>query len=93
MTDAGDGFPQYRVLTDFEDVIDVLGGVVAVSRLTTRSASAVCNWRNDGARFPASMFPRMQEALMKKRFLASRHLFTFLPTEGEDVQIPLVDVA
>jgi hypothetical protein len=92
MTDAH-GFPEYQVLTDFEDVIIVLGGVVAVARLLERSASGVCNWRNNGARFPAAFFPLIQSALQEKKFLASKKLFTFITRQPEGDTPPIVDVA
>jgi len=87
------GFPEYRVLTDFEDVIAVLGGVVAVARLTGRSASAVCNWRNEGERFPAAFFPLIQSALQEEKCLASKRLFTFIFKHPEGDAPPIVDVA
>jgi len=92
MSDAH-GFPEYRVLTDFEDVIDVLGGVVAIAKLTGRSASAVCNWRNNGERFPASFFPLLQSALQEQKCLASKKLFTFITKQPEGDTPPMIDVA
>jgi len=94
MTD-GDGFSEYRVLTDFEDVIDVLGGVVATARLTQRSASAVCNWRNAGAVFPASQYKRLRKALRERGFIADERLFTFLSEEpnAEPSTTPIIRVA
>jgi hypothetical protein len=95
MSDAH-GLPtELRVLTNFEDVIDVLGGVVAVSKLTQRSASAVCNWRNAGAVFPASQYKRIRKALLKRGFIAADQLFTFLSDEpnAEPEANPVVRVA
>ena len=90
------GLPtELRVLTDFEDVIDVLGGVVAVSKLTQRSASAVCNWRNAGAVFPASQYKRLRKALRERGFIADERLFTFLSDEpnAEPEANPIIRVA
>jgi hypothetical protein len=95
MTDGDGSPPELRVLTDFEDVIVVLGGVVAVSKITQRSASAVCNWRNAGAVFPASQYKRLYRALRKRGFIPDERLFTFLPAEpnGEHPENPIIRVA
>lgn len=85
---------QYRLITEFEDVIRVLGGVVEVSKIVHRSRSAVCNWRNNGARFPASHFPQIQAALMERHCIAVQSLFTFLnPHTGSTAHLPMIDVA
>jgi hypothetical protein len=94
MTDAH-GLPEYRVLINFEDVIDVLGGVVATAKLTQRSASAVCNWRNAGAVFPASQYKRLHKALRKRGYIPDDRLFTFLSDEpnAEPSTTPIIRVA
>jgi hypothetical protein len=81
-----------RFLLTFDDVLAELGGVVAVSKLTTRSPSAVCNWRNSGERFPASLFPKMRKALRKRGCTPDLRLFTFL-FDDDELDYPIVDLA
>jgi hypothetical protein len=49
-------------LSTIEGVIDILGGVDAVARMTGRGETAVYNWRADG-RFPASLYVAMTDRL------------------------------
>jgi hypothetical protein len=78
----------YRFLTTFDDVIAELGGVVEVSKLTKRSRSAVCNWRNNGERFPAAHYLRIRKALHALGCKADLRLYTF-----QDVDEATVDIA
>ena len=85
-----DGISEFRLLTSFDEVIAELGGVVKVSRLTKRSKSAVCNWRNTGRRFPANQYKQIRDALRECGCLVDMNLFTFL---GRTPPTPIVDVA
>jgi hypothetical protein len=49
-------------LNTVQGVIDILGGVAAVARLTGRGETAVYNWLAD-RRFPASLYVVMNEHL------------------------------
>ena len=66
------------VLTTFDEVVEALGGVGEVGRLTDRSTSAVCNWRRKKQRFPTNLFFVMQQALVARGYAASRHLWGFV---------------
>jgi hypothetical protein len=91
MQQACGDLSQYVLLTSIDEVVLELGGVTAVSRLTERSRTAVCNWRAAGL-FPASFFPRMQKALHKRGCKVDMRLFTFAPEEpdGERAASPIV---
>jgi hypothetical protein len=93
MSDPCGDTTQYRYLDTFEDVIAALGGVVEVSKLTERSKSAVCNWRNTGGKFPAALHPRMARALREKNFIAPKRLWTFIPEVPGTEEAPIVEIA
>jgi len=79
------GDPDFTLLSSFEDVIDALGGITAVSVRLGRSRTAVCNWRADGL-FPSSQYRKIQKALAKLELTASLNLFTFEDEEPEPVR-------
>ena len=51
-----------RELSTTAEVIDALGGISAVARLTSRKYSAAFNWKNF-VKFPADTYVVMQAAL------------------------------
>ena len=61
-------------LTSLTEVIDTLGGVAPVAKLTKSSAPAVCNWVQFG-RFPAKTYVVMTTALRRKRRSAPASLW------------------
>jgi hypothetical protein len=63
-------------LTTIDKVIDTLGGVDAVARLTRRGSTAVHNWRAEG-QFPASLYLKMVKRLHRRGFTAPHTLFRF----------------
>jgi hypothetical protein len=75
-------------LTTFEQVIDELGGVTAVARLTRRTAPAVCNWRKTRRRFPTTLYFVMQGALKVKGAQAERRLWGFVEPRKARASIP-----
>jgi hypothetical protein len=77
--------PDFTLLSSFESVIAELGGITAVSRLTGRSRTAVCNWRSAGL-FPAAQYPKIQDALAELELTASRRLFTFEEPEPPPIR-------
>jgi hypothetical protein len=78
------------LLTTFDEVIDILGGVKKVAELVDRSPSAVCNWRRTKGRFPTAQYFVMQKALAALDCTAPRALWGFF---GEDSIDDLEDVA
>jgi hypothetical protein len=63
-------------LSTIDKVIDALGGVDAVARLTKRGSTAVHNWRAEG-QFPPSLYLKMNAALKRRGFTAASTLFRF----------------
>ena len=47
-------------LWTFNEVVDALGGPVAVGRFTGQSCAAVCNWRSVSRLFPSKYYFAMQ---------------------------------
>lgn len=66
-----------RVLDQFEDVIDVLGGPAAVGRLCGQATSAVCCWRKRNERFPCRYYWEIRAALQLRGCYPSSGLFNF----------------
>jgi hypothetical protein len=65
-------------LWTFEDVVDALGGTMAVARIThQRSSSAICSWRNHRGLFPAKYYFEIKGALAEAGYFAPISLFSF----------------
>ena len=65
-------------MTDLEsttEIIDLLGGNVAVARLTSSTAKAVSNWRGFG-KFPANTFLVIKAELLRVGHSAPDHLWS-----------------
>lgn len=68
-------------LHTFEEVVEELGGVSAVLRLTGRRwPSHVSNWKKAG-RFPSDTYLILQEALVKTGATAPPELWGIKPAE------------
>ena len=66
------------IMTSIEtttEIIDALGGNVAVARLTSSTAKAVSNWRGFG-KFPANTFLIIKAELMRLGASAPDHLWS-----------------
>ena len=65
------------MLPTFDAVMDELGGVAKVARLTKRSMPSVCNWRTKRGRFPKAVYFVMVTALLDRGCYAPRALWGF----------------
>lgn len=74
-----------RELTTTAEVIDALGGVSEVAKLTGRSYGAAFNWRGF-VRFPADTFVVMQAALKAIGCSAPISLWGMVPARPEEVR-------
>ncbi|KYK50090.1 hypothetical protein A1D31_22530 [Bradyrhizobium liaoningense] len=67
-----------QTLTTFKRVVDVLGGPVAVGRITEQSCAAVCNWRSyHSGLFPSKYYITINDALARLGYRAPASLFNF----------------
>jgi hypothetical protein len=66
-----------QTLTTFKQVVKVLGGPVAVGRITDQSCAAVCNWRSYHGFFPCKYYPTINDALEPLGYSAAMTLFNF----------------
>lgn len=57
------------------EIIDALGGNLAVARLTSSTAKAVSNWRGSG-KFPSNTFLIIKAELMRSGMSAPDHLWS-----------------
>jgi hypothetical protein len=73
-------------LKTFKQVVDALGGPVAVGRITDQSCAAVCNWRSYHGLFPCKYYPTIQDALEPLGFTASMTLFNFHNNEKQNTK-------
>jgi hypothetical protein len=65
-------------LFEFDDVVEVLGGPIAVAEITKNaSQTAVFNWRKQRRKFPAKHYFVMKGALAEKGYFAAIDLFGF----------------
>jgi hypothetical protein len=69
-----------RPIWTFNEVIEVLGGPVAVGRLTGQTCAAVCNWRRHRGLFPSKYYFCMREALADEGYFAPISLWGFYGT-------------
>jgi hypothetical protein len=65
----------------FNEVVEVLGGPVAVGRLTGQTCAAVCNWRRHRGLFPSKYYFCMREALADDGYFAPISLWGFYGAE------------
>jgi hypothetical protein len=74
-------------LWSFKEVVDALGGPVAVGRLTGQTCAAVCNWRRYRGLFPSKYYFCMRAALADEGYFAPISLWGFYgTTENNDEQ-------
>ncbi|MBR0753470.1 hypothetical protein JQ604_14880 [Bradyrhizobium jicamae] len=66
-----------RTLTTFNEVVEALGGPVALGKLTGQTCAAVCNWRRYRGLFPPKYWPCMSEALAEVGCSAPLSLWGF----------------
>ena len=67
-----------RLLKTFDDVVEELGGTLAVGQLCDdQDSAAVCNWRRRRQVFPAKYYPEMVKALAKRGAKAPHTLWGF----------------
>jgi hypothetical protein len=90
-TIIGDGFPDIRRLTSFEDAYRALGGPGKICALTGKSRACVWNWRKAG-RFPARYYRVMRDVLFESGFVADMRLWDFASQHQHD-ENQLADVA
>jgi hypothetical protein len=76
MTAKPNGKLNYN-LQGFDEVVEALGGIKEVSRLTRRSASQVCQWRTKFGGFPSEHYLTISKGLLARGYGAPPHLFTF----------------
>jgi hypothetical protein len=69
-------------LTTFDAVVDALGGMTALARLTGRSRTAVSNWRCQRHCFPARTYFVITTELERRGFSADRSLWQFESPEA-----------
>ena len=69
-----------RPIWTFNEVVEVLGGPVAVGRLTGQTCAAVCNWRRHRGIFPRKYYFCMREALADEGYFAPISLWGFYGT-------------
>lgn len=63
-----------KTVVTFDDVIEALGGLEPVRKMTNRrTVQVVCNWRQRG--FPPDTFFVLSMELKKRRFKADPELF------------------
>lgn len=53
--------------TEFDAIIDDLGGLKATARALGRSSAQICQWRARYGQFPADMYLVLLAALQRKR--------------------------
>ena len=80
------------IVSSFEDVIHVLGGVKRVAALTRCCRSSVWNWRQ-AKRFPPAHYRVVQDALAKQHMRADMRLFSFTRSRRKPDPVIVVDVA
>jgi len=68
-----------RLLTNFDHVINALGGLKVVAELTASTPSAICRWRSRTGRFPARTYEQIQVELALRNLFAPRALWDFDP--------------
>ncbi|WP_338834765.1 hypothetical protein [Bradyrhizobium septentrionale] len=74
-------------LWTFNDVVDALGGPVAVGRITGQTCAAVCNWRRYRGLFPSKYYFCMRAALADEGYFAPISLWGFYgTTENNNAQ-------
>jgi hypothetical protein len=78
------GMKKLRPLWTFNDVVDALGGPVAVGRLTGQSCACVCNWRSYRGLFPSKYYFVLKGALADRGFYAPISLWGFYGTSNDD---------
>ena len=72
-----------RLLSTFNEVLDVLDGPVAVGNLTETSCACVCNWRSYNGLFPPKYYFVMDAALRARGYTAPRSLWGFYGTKRQ----------
>jgi hypothetical protein len=74
-----------KILETTTDIIDLLGGNVAVARLTSTTPKAVSNWRGFN-RFPADTFLVIKTELVRIGHYAPDHLWSMrgAPAPADD---------
>jgi hypothetical protein len=68
-----------RHLKTAREVVDVLGGHVAVCQLTGANRKAAYYWTGQAGTFPARQFVRMQYALKRRKATAPPSLWSMVP--------------
>ena len=69
---------RYRLLKTFDDVVEELGGTLAVGQLCDdQDSAAVCNWKRRRKVFPCKYYPVMIEELAARGAKAPRDLWGF----------------
>jgi hypothetical protein len=67
-----------KPISDFDDVLKVLGGSTRVGEIVGQSSSAVCVWRRARGQFPAKYYWYLKCALIDKGYFPTLDLFTFV---------------
>lgn len=63
-------------LKTVDEIVDALGGTVAVARLVNLSKQAVCNWRYRKG-IPARNYATIEAALAARRLVADKTVYSF----------------
>lgn len=82
--------PALQTLSDFDEVIDALGGGSATARMCEQRPSAVCNWRRRHAQFPCRYYWEIRCALEDRGYYPSMELFGFFKGKAA---LKLIDVS
>ena len=69
-------------LQSFDEIVDALGGVKEVARLTGSTSVQVCHWRTRYGVFPAEQYLNISKALVVRGYGAPTHLFKFDRRDG-----------
>jgi hypothetical protein len=73
-------------LWTFNEVVETLGGPVAVGRVTGQTCAAVCNWRRYRGLFPSKYYFCMRAALADEGYFAPISLWGFYGTNENNEQ-------
>jgi hypothetical protein len=67
-----------RRLSTAREVVDALGGIAAVCKLTGAQPKAAYHWTGQAEMFPARTYCLMQDELKRRRAIAPRQLWNMM---------------
>ena len=78
------GISDMRNPKSAREVVNILGGIPAVCKLTRANVKAVYYWTGTAHAFPSRTFCKMEEVLKKKNWKAPPHLWNMLGYENDN---------